>query len=193
MDALNAANDVTIRVARALEGLNIGYYLAGSFASGMHGIFRASADTDIVADLPMYRVEKLAQALAADFDADVEMMNEAVQLRRSFNVVHFASLWKVDVFVMQDRPYDAEALARAQPLQLDPADPASFVKVATPEDTVLAKLEWYRKGNEVSDRQWADVIGVLKLRRDRTDEPYLRRWAKDLNVVDLLERALASR
>jgi hypothetical protein len=192
MDALNAARGVTIRVARALEQLRVGYYLAGSFASGIHGVFRASADTDIVADLPMFKVEKLAQVLGADFDADVEMMKEAVQLRRSFNLVHFASLWKVDVFVMKDRPYDAEALSRAEDLQLDPSDSGSAVKIATPEDTVLAKLEWYRKGNEVSDRQWADVIGVLRLRRGRMNEPYLRRWAKDLNVLDLLERALAS-
>lgn len=191
MEALNAARSVTIHVARALEQLNIGYFLAGSFASGVHGVFRASADTDLVANLPMHRVEQLAEMLSADFDADVEMMREAVRLRRSFNVVHFASLWKVDVFVMRERPYDAEALLRAEELQLDPTDPRSGVKVATPEDTVLAKLEWYRKGNEVSDRQWADVNGIIRLRRGRLDEAYLRRWAKELNVAELLERALA--
>ena len=183
-------NAVTLRVARAFEKLNTGYYLCGSFASGLHGLYRASADSDFVADLSQYRVPQLAAELAPDFDADEEMMREAVSLQRSFNVVHYETMWKIDVFVLKDRPYDAEALLRAQDSLLDPADPTSHVKVATAEDTVLAKLAWYRLGNEQSDRQWADILGVLRLKRVSLSEPYLRRWAKELGVLDLLERAL---
>jgi hypothetical protein len=65
--------DVALRVARAFEKLSIGYYLRGSFASGIHGVFRASADTDFVADLSMYRVPLLAKELESDFDVDEEM------------------------------------------------------------------------------------------------------------------------
>jgi len=63
--------------------------------------------------------------------------------------------------------------------------------VASPEDTVLAKLEWFRAGGETSERQWADVVGVLKTLAGRLDEAYLKRWAAALGVEDLLERALA--
>lgn len=187
---ITSPNDVTLRVARAFEKLSVGYYLCGSFASGLHGLYRASADSDFVADLSAYRVPMLAAELAADFDADEEMMREAVSLQRSFNVVHYETMWKVDVFVMKDRPYDAEALLRAQDALLDPSDPTSRVKVATAEDTVLAKLAWYRLGNEQSDRQWADILGVLRLKRASLSEAYLRRWARELSVLDLLDRAL---
>ena len=133
-------NAVTLRVARAFEKLSIGYYVCGSIASGLHGVFRASADIDFVADLPLFLAPQLARELAADFDADEEMMREAISLRRSFNLVHYETMWKVDVFVMNDRPYDAESLHRAQEMRLDPEDPESGIKIASAEDTVLAKL-----------------------------------------------------
>ena len=63
-------------------------------------------------------------------------------------------------------------------------------KFASPEDTILAKLEWYRLGNEVSERQWRDVLGVLKTRAGTLELSYLQKWADELKVSDLLERAL---
>ncbi len=62
--------------------------------------------------------------------------------------------------------------------------------LASPEDTILSKLEWYRMGGEVSDRQWRDILGVLKTRSGELDLGYLRTWAGELKVADLLERAL---
>ena len=58
------------------------------------------------------------------------------------------------------------------------------------EDVVLAKLEWFRLGGEVSERQWRDILGVLKTQRDSLDIAYLQHWAKALAVADLLERTL---
>ena len=69
-------------------------------------------------------------------------------------------------------------------------DPERTAYVATAEDTILAKLEWYRMGGGVSERQWRDVLGVMKVQADRLDLAYLRQWADQLNVSDLLERAL---
>jgi len=63
--------------------------------------------------------------------------------------------------------------------------------IASPEDTVLAKLVWFRKGGEVSDRQWHDILGILKVQSKRLDFDYLRNWAARLSVSDLLERAMA--
>lgn len=52
------------------------------------------------------------------------------------------------------------------------------------------KLEWYRMGGELSDRQWNDVLNVIKVQGDLLDLGYLRRWAIQLGVADLLERIL---
>ena len=185
-------NEVTLQVARTFEKLGVGYYLCGSFASGLHGLYRASADADFVADLSPSAGQLFARELAAEFDADEEMIQEAVAVRRSFNVMHYETMWKVDVFVLKGRAYDAEALLRARDALLDPAQPTSHLKVASAEDTVLAKLAWYRLGHEQSDRQWADILGVLSLKRSSLSEVYLRRWARELAVSDLLERALST-
>ena len=68
--------------------------------------------------------------------------------------------------------------------------PPAEALVATPEETLLAKLEWYRNSGEVSERQWRDVLGIMMVQGNKLDLAYLRQWAKELKVSDLLERAL---
>jgi hypothetical protein len=177
-------------VVAALEALGIRYFVGGSVASSAHGLARASLDVDVVADLDRAHIEPFLESVQDAYYVDADRVRAAVEARRSFNLIHLETMFKVDIFVSKRRPYDREALARAraEPLDERTVDVRTFV--ASPEDTVLAKLEWFRAGGEVSDRQWADVIGVLKTIRER-DEPYLRRWAAELGVADLLERALA--
>jgi hypothetical protein len=100
-------------------------------------------------------------------------------------------MFKVDVFVSRDRPFDCMAMGRARPEMLGDDPGALQVPVATAEDIVLAKLEWFEAGGRTSERQWADVVGVLKLRQSDADLAYLRRWAAALGVDALLERAIA--
>jgi hypothetical protein len=98
-------------------------------------------------------------------------------------------MFKVDVFVARRRPFDSQVADRARAEALDANADARRLPVATPEDTVLAKLEWFRQGGETSERQWWDIVGVLKVAR-QADRAHLRRWAMELGVADLLERAL---
>src|SRR6185295_2957343 len=115
---------------------------------------------------------------------------EAVAHRRSFNLIHLDSMFKVDIFVSKGRPFDRSALARAQyrPLGSDPS--GRQVRVASAEDTVLGKLEWYRAGGETSERQWSDILGVLRTKREALDYVYLELQADGLGVRDLLDRAV---
>lgn len=166
------------------------YYLCGSMASSAQGLPRASADVDFVADLMPDHVEAWIKALGPDFEVDVEMLRDAIEHRRSLNIFDMRSAMKIDVFVAGFDSWDREQLKRAR---LGPIARQGDAQVAlpSPEDTVLAKLAWYRKGREVSDRQWADILGVLQVQEGHLDLGYLRAWATNIGVADLLERALA--
>jgi hypothetical protein len=178
-------------VAEALESLGVRYFVGGSVASSAHGIARASLDVDVIADLDPEHVLPFVQRLQATYYVDTDRVRSAAEARRSFNLIHLDTMFKVDVFVSKRRPFDREALARARPESFPEGGEAHRFYVASAEDTILAKLEWFRVGGEVSERQWSDVIGVLRAIRPRADEEYLRLWARALGVDDLLDRALA--
>lgn len=175
-------------VADALDALEVPYYLAGSVISSLHGVARATADVDVVAALRPVHAAPFAQRLADEYYADLDVIAEAVRRRAMFNVIHLATMMKVDVYVAATE-FDASALARQHQDSLVRAPDARQFSVATAEDVILHKLTWFRDGGEVSDRQWGDILGVLRVQRD-IDLPFLRDWAARLGVTDLLERAL---
>ena len=181
--------EVNLVVIRAFDSLRIPYFLGGSMASSVHGIYRATADADFVAAVRPHHAEPLAALLHPAFYAEVEAIRSAASSSRSFNVIHLETMLKVDVFVARTDPFSLIQMRR-RVLQAVSADGQTKFHVASAEDTVLAKLQWYREGGEVSDRQWNDVLGVLKVQGPALDRAYLREWARELKLVDLLNRAL---
>ncbi len=115
-------------------------------------------------------------------------MREAIRDRRSFNAIHLDSMFKVYFFVLGESAYDREEFGRRVVRSVEELGGHTWF-IATPEDTVLRKLEWYRAGGESSGHQYRDVLGVLAVWRGRLDEAYLDRWAATLRVSELLERA----
>jgi hypothetical protein len=176
-----------IRVAAALEQLGVRYMICGSVASSMHGEPRTTHDADLVADLSSADVAALARLLQDHFDADPRAMAAAVRDGSMFNVLDKQTGLKIDVILLRRRPFSRSELERAVATALPGG---AVVKIATAEDVLLAKLEWFRKGGEVSERQWRDVLGILKAQQQTLDLAYVRRWAGELGVVDLLDRAL---
>jgi hypothetical protein len=184
----NEPIEVTLRVTGILEELGIPYVIGGSLASTLYGMIRTTQDSDIVTEMRPEHIESFVLSLQDDFFIDEEMIADSIQHNSSFNIIHRDSMFKVDIFIPQPRPFQQSQFARAQRqvFELDTEISANF---ASAEDTILSKLEWYRIGGETSERQWRDILGILKTREGELDLEYLRKWAEDLNVADLLERA----
>lgn len=177
------------KVGSVLSQLGVRYALGGSMASSLLSIPRFTQDADLMIE-PFGGHEAAFQAaLGPGYYVSMIAMNEANRLRRSFNVINTTTGFKLDLFVIKDRPFDLAALDRSSAMPL-PADPAQHVIVLTAEDVIVLKLEWYRLGDEVSEQQWRDIIGLLKVRGAEIDLAYTFRAATDLGVADLLERAL---
>ena len=185
----NEPIEVTLKVTGILERLDVPYLIGGSLASTLYGMVRTTQDSDIVAEMKLEHLQPFTAALQDEFYVDDEMVVEAVQHNSSFSIIHRETMFKVDVFVPRPRPFLQSQLARAQ-RQSFTFDSEMSARFASPEDTILSKLEWYRMGGEVSDRQWRDILGVIKTRAGELDLKYLRKWADDLKVGDLLDRAL---
>jgi hypothetical protein len=185
----NEPIEVTIKVTHVLESLGIPYLIGGSLASTLYGMVRTTQDSDIIAEMRLEHLEPFVLALQDDFYMDDEMIAESIQCHSSFNIIHRKSMFKVDVFIPRPRPFLQSQLVRAQN-QTFLFESEISAKFASPEDIILAKLEWYRLGGEVSERQWRDILGVLKTRAGELDLDYLRKWANELKISDLLERAL---
>ena len=180
---------VTLLVTDVFEKLGVRYAVGGSLSSSLHGVMRSTLDVDIVADMRLEHIQPLVAALSPEFYADDEMMRDAIERHSSFNLIHYETSFKVDVFIPKPRPFDQMQLER-RASAIFTTDPERSLYVTSPEDVILSKLEWYRMGGEVSDRQWRDILGVLKTITGGIDLDYLRHWAKQLKVNDLLDRAL---
>jgi hypothetical protein len=175
-------------VAELLERLGIPYHVGGSIASSAHGMYRASADIDFVIDPTTIQLEALARALEPGFYVSRSAMAEALSSRSTFNAIHDETSFKIDFFIKGTAPFDAEELRRSIRQEVG-GERGHAVLLKSPEDTVLRKLEWFRRGGEVSERQWQDVLSILAAARGQLDETYLERWALELGIADLLDRA----
>lgn len=177
------------QVVTAFESLGVEYLIGGSVASSVLGEPRQTLDADMVAKLLGKHAEPFVAQLQSDFYADLASIHSAIQTQGCFNLIHLETMTKVDVFVRWRDPFGQSQIARRQKKRIGLSTPLELY-FASAEDVVLAKLEWFRKGREVSDRQWRDLLGVLKVQTGSLDSAYLKQWADQLNVADLLRRAL---
>jgi hypothetical protein len=185
----NEPIEVTLKVTSILEKLGIPYVIGGSLASTLYGMVRTTQDSDIIAEMKLEHVQPFVASLKDEFFIDEEMIPASIQRNSSFNIIHRDSMFKVDVFIPRPRPFSQSQFARAQRQNFSLGSEMS-ANFASAEDTILSKLEWYLMGGEVSDRQWRDILGVLKTRAGELEMDYMHKWAHELKVSDLLERAL---
>jgi len=172
-------------LVRLLEELAIPYMVTGSVASSHHGRPRSTHDIDVVIDPTPVTLDPLVEGLTrSGFYVDAGRARDALRRRRLFNVIEDRTAVKIDLIVRKDRPFSVEELRRRQPARLGAE---LHVTLATPEDIVLSKLEWARKGGG-SAKQLDDVAGVVAVQGERLDVAYVERWARELGLLDLWQR-----
>jgi hypothetical protein len=184
-----AANDDNLAVLQeviaAFAVLEIPYALGGSWASSLMGKPRLTFDADLTVEPFPGKEMAFCATFNPDYYVSLDAVRNAVRRRASFNILHTVSGFKVDVFVRKERPFDQSVMARRRAFPLPGVGPVVCV---SPEDVILLKLEWFRLGNESSEQQLRDVVGVLQVQSGRLDDAYLDHWAADLSVADLLAR-----
>jgi hypothetical protein len=189
---LNASRSTVNETREALEtlvtvfkDLDIAYRIVGSVASSTQGMMRATLDVDMVAALNVEHISQLGVQLKSQYHVDEELMREALTRGSSFNLIHLETMIKIDVFLLGERLYDRVSFTRKRLETIEDL----VLSFKTPEDIILGKLEWFTQTDKTSERQWKDVIGLLKVQGSLLDFEYLRQWAKELAVDELLEQA----
>ncbi|MBN2029909.1 hypothetical protein JW824_06645 [bacterium] len=174
------------RFIKVLDELSISYYIGGSIASSVFGLPRATMDIDIIADVQTTHIPHLKERLERDFYIDKNMIKEAIHRSSSFNLIHLETAMKIDVFIPQKDRYNESVNKRKLKDTLIEGDKTSEFYFSSPEDIILNKLKWYEMGKRVSERQWLDIIGVIKVQEDSLNKDYLKSWAEKLGVSELL-------
>jgi len=179
--------DLAVRIGRLLDELDLPWVLGGSLASSMVGEPRSTMDVDVAVVLDVDDVDRLVEAVEADYYMSAEMAREAVLAKSPFNLIHHETGWKVDLFPLSDDPLDRRQLDGRQRV---PIAEGQFVWVGAAPDQVLRKLRWFRAGGEASERQWRDVVAILRIQGERIDRDQLIDDAGPLGLADLAARAI---
>ncbi len=171
-----------VLVTEKLESCGIPYMISGSFASSLHGVPRTTHDADIIVEIDAAGVDRLSSLLHPEFYFDATMARVAIRQRILFSAIHFDTGFKIDFIVRKNRPFSLSEFHR----KMETSFQGKLCWFSTPEDTILAKLEWSSKGQ--SERQFNDALNIAKVQRERLDWAYLKSWVPELNVKELFDR-----
>lgn len=177
-----------VPLVSALDQFDIPYYIGGSVSSSVHGMYRRTQDVDVIADIQLNHVRVLARVLGNEYYLDEQAWADAVRHESLYNMIHLNTMMKVDLIPLKRSAFAREEVQRAQLQTLEEGMPP--LKVASAEDSVLTKLVWFRMGGGTSERQWNDILEILRRQDNIIDLAYLHRWSGSLGVQDLLERVL---
>lgn len=183
------ATDVFTELFGHLNQIGIPYLVGGSFASGSWGNPRQTNDLDIAIKIRPDQVDPLIESLKSNYmvsRTDVVKAMSSSETYRSFQLLHFKEVFKIDVFVPLPSQYVDEEFARSRQIEFVPD---VFANCASPECIVIQKLRWFDLGNRISDRQWNDIVQVLEVQQGLLDEPFLDRWTTHFGLYDLLQLA----
>ena len=151
---------------------------------------RATVDADFIADIKPAQIHDLILVLKDEFYMDPDMILDSIIHQSTFNLIHMDTMFKIDVFILKDRPFEINEMHR-RILQIIGDEPSHKAYFVTAEGSILAKLDWFKAGGELSERQWKDVQCILRLQKDRLGLVYLKKLSAEMGLADLFSRALA--
>jgi len=168
------------------ESTNIPYYVSRGVASSLHGEPRSTRDLDLVISVESDQIDVLVATLeGAGYycpPGAVEGLKQGSE--RMLNITHTETIANADLYITDVSPFAVSQMARRRLIDLE-GIPAFWV--ASPEDTILQKLRWGRRSQ--SEKQWRDVLGILKLQAETLDYAYLAQWSETLDLIDALNQA----
>jgi hypothetical protein len=165
------------RITAALDGIGIAYMLTGSFASAHYGVPRSTQDIDIVIEATEVQLRHFIRSLdSSRYYAELDAALEAHRRESLFNVIDTDTGWKIDLIIRKSRPFSREEFERRRFVQ------ELSIFVASPEDVVIAKLEWAKLGG--SQRQIEDVAAIVRIQGAGLNKSYIEKWISELEVGD---------
>lgn len=181
---------LAVKIAQIFDRLAISYYVGGSVASSLQGEIRATEDLDLVADLTRSQADSLINEMSEEFYISDVAVNDALSGRTSsFNTIHQATIEKADIFILKNDAFSRSKMSRRLLYMSQDVTNAAFY-ICSPEDIILQKLLWFTMTNNESQKQWRDILGVMKLQGETLDFGYLWQWADTIGVAEFLQKAL---
>lgn len=189
---MNYPNDVEVLkdFVEVLEKFGIRYAVGGSIASSFYGKVRFTVDADITVEPFENLAEKFYENLKTKFYISKSAMYQALSSRSSFNIIDIQTSFKIDVFICKDIAFQRQMLKHPNKIQLSEQIEKNF-SVVLPEDIILLKLQWYQSTDNTSKKQWDDILGVFAVQAGKLDYDYLKKWAENLELTEILQKALS--
>ncbi|MFM7425925.1 MAG: hypothetical protein ACKO7W_13195 [Elainella sp.] len=185
MTWIQDSTEITARLHQILTQLGIPYYVTGGVVAIAYGEPRTTRDVDLVLAIVPTQIDALVAALVNDGFYVPGAEDVKTGRMRSLSVTHIDSVSRADLVVSGTGEFDQIRFQRRRFVALPSGLPVYF---SSPEDIILAKLNWGQRSD--SEKQWRDVLGVLKVQQEALDYGYLGDWAERLGLGELLERAL---
>ena len=171
------AEDLLVRLVAALNAADVPYMLTGSYASSLHSIPRATRDIDIIIFPNREQLTRFIESLPpSSYHTDIEDAVDSLRRRSQFNVIDYATGWKVDFIIPPFDEFNIEEFERRQSVDIGSIQ----VAVASPEDVIIAKLVWAKAGE--SERQLEDAATVARFQGDNLDFAHIEKWVRRLKV-----------
>ena len=176
--------DLLIKVIDKINQLRIPYMITGGIASIFYGKPRLTHDFDIIVDIEEKDISKLVTIFKDEFYVSSEVIQNAIENRSMFNIIHFDSGMKVDFWLLKNDEFDRKRFERRQRHVYSGRE----IFFSTPEDIILKKLVWFKE-SEIQ-KHFDDALDVSEIQKD-LDMDYITVWAKKLSIQALLDDILS--